>query len=539
MISFTTREEYLKHYPSTNRTINVTTNIDPITYKVSFTDIQNNYNPKGFKKEEKHISVNDTFLIDSFKSGKSPYIKQTIAINNIFNIIKSGNGNKDLINEARSFGKYTKEYDNIKMNLLPSVRFNFNFDTKAADKNIKAATGLIYLDVDDVDLIDNTNPYIFASWKSLSSTGYGILVKIDGLTLDNFSTNYLELSSILGIKSDIGAKKATQQTILSYDEHIYINNSSLGYKAKGKVSFTDIKANEVQEKEEKHISVNDTFLDYTGTTRFNNINEYFEDDTPYIVFSGAKENMTIPFIPKSIIGNRTNNMFAYLSQIALLNTNSNFNFIKAVANTFNKNCHPKLSEEKVISIVNNVIKKKSTNELLVNKNRQRRIIFNPKIKMDKKEKQKIIAVEVGQVRTEKTKQEIYNIIENWNFTENGKINQNKIAAISGKGIATIKRYWNDFKSYVKELNSDNQKDVVEPEIDMLAAQAFADSFVNKIISRNEEKIKQEIESVNDVDNLFEVLKQSPMKEIHKLSIYDDIKNGTIKTLVQLEERIAA
>ena len=89
------------------------------------------------------------------------------------------------------------------------------------------------------------------------------------------------------------------------------------------------------------------------------------------------------------------------------------------------------------------------------------------------------------------------------------------------------------------IKTEVKKDVVEPEIDMVAAQAFADSFVNKIISRNEEKIKQDKESVNDVDNLFAVLRQSPMKEIHKLSIYDDIKNGTIKTLVQLEERIAA
>lgn len=427
-----------------------------LNQKVSFTDIK--YGAQ--KEEEKHIRVNDTFYVDYFKCGKSPYVKRTISIEDIFEIIKTGDGNQELITEARNFGKNTQEYDAIKINQLPSVRFNFNFNTKAADRNIKAATGLIYIDIDDVDSIDNNNHFIFASWKSLSSTGYGILVKIDGLTLDNFSTNYLEVSTILGIKSDIGAKKATQQTILSYDANIYVNNSSSVFTAKQKVSFSRIKCG-AQKKREKHIRVNDTFSDYTGTTRFNNFSDYFEDgddETPFRVFTEKKQRMSIPFIPKSVVGNRTNNMFAYVSQVAINNASSNFNFLKAVANTFNKYCYPNLSDDKVDAIVNNVLKKKENNEILLNENVERRLIFNPncKIKLTKEEKQKIVAGEVGKIRTEKTKKQIYDVLENWDFENNGAINQNKVADVSGKAIATIKRNWSDFKDYVKELNADYQ-----------------------------------------------------------------------------------
>ncbi|QIH37875.1 hypothetical protein G7A72_03245 [Flavobacterium sp. Sr18] len=89
------------------------------------------------------------------------------------------------------------------------------------------------------------------------------------------------------------------------------------------------------------------------------------------------------------------------------------------------------------------------------------------------------------------------------------------------------------------IKTEVKKEAVEPEIDLVAAQAFADAFLNKIKTRTEEKIQEEIDSVNDIDNLFEVLKQSPMKEIHKLSIYDDIKDLKIKTLEALNIRIAS
>jgi len=409
------------------------------------------------KKEEgkKHIEPNEgSIRINIHKHGHSPYIKDTISIEEVLMKIKNGNGNVDLINEAREVGKGTDRYESIKMRELPSVSFNFNFYGKIAKDNIKASTGLIYIDIDGVEVLDNTNPLIYASWKSLSNTGFGLLVKVEGLTPDNFQHNYREVTKALGVESDPGANKGTQQNILSYDRNIYMNTSSTIYKATNESpSLGSIKK---KEKGRKHIGLNEGgFEEYTGKVRFSNINEYFDndDETKFKVFEN-KEGIIMPFIPKSTVGTRSYNMFSYLSQVALLNPETGFKFLKSVADTFNTRCFPNLAEDKVQAIVNNVIKKRKAGELIANKNQDRRVIFNPNTQMTKKEKQSISAVEVGRIRTAKTNSEIADVIADWDFETNGLISQSKVAKVSGKSKATIERRWSEFKAYVEEQNQD-------------------------------------------------------------------------------------
>lgn len=148
------------------------------------------------------------YKVSKFESAKAPKVKQVLAIEDVLQIIKNGDEHLHIINTARFYGKGSTIYDNIKTNLLPSFRFNFLFEDSASNKNIISSTGLIYLDVDGVDSIP-TNDYIFASWKSLSNTGFGLLVKVDNLTLDNYSNIYNQLTEIIGINSDAGARKAT------------------------------------------------------------------------------------------------------------------------------------------------------------------------------------------------------------------------------------------------------------------------------------------------------------------------------------------
>jgi hypothetical protein len=405
------------------------------------------------KEEEEHIVTNCTFLIDSFKCIKSSNIEKQLTINQIFNKIRTGsNYINDVIN-ARIAGKGTIEYDKIKATKIPTVRFNFNFNISASDINIKAPTGLIYIDLDNTDNIVHTNPYIYSCWKSVSNFGYGILVKVIGLTKDNFGATYKCISKELGIDSDLGAKKATQQTVLSYDPYLYINDNSLEYDAKG--AIPEYKESEApKEKKEKHIVTDCTLLtEHTGEIRFNNIDEYFiDDDSLYKVFKD-KIAIVSPYIRKSVVGERTNNMFAYLSQIALLNPESGFKYLLQLANTYNKYCVPPLAEFKLHAIVNNIIKKRKNNELIVNKNQMRRLLFPPNNTLNKTEKREIINKEIGKIKTDKTQQEIYDIIGSWDFITNGKIDQIKVTNLSGKSIRTIKKYWNHYKQYVKELNN--------------------------------------------------------------------------------------
>lgn len=394
------------------------------------------------------------YIVSKFESAKAPQVKQVLSIEEVLQIIKKGDDNLPLIKLAREYGKDSSQYDNIKTNTLPTFRFNFLFDGSASNKNITSPTGLIYLDVDGSDSIPQSD-YIFASWKSLSNTGFGILVKVDNLTITNYSDVYNQLSDLLGIGSDAGARKATQQTVLSFDSDLYHNPNSLVF------HFTEIKkvSNAPILKERKGcIGTDDTFLGFnTDDIRFNNIGDYFTGDYEDVEYRVFDEKILIcnPFIPRvTKEGNRNSRMFYLLSQYGLLNPNAGKPFLKSIAGTINKRMLPLLSENEIDSICDSIVRKREEGTLTMFYNEERRLLFNPKIQIPIKEKMKIVNTALGKMKSKLTEETIYIALENWDFDEYGKITQIKVAELLGKSEATVKRYWEAFKSYVVDLNND-------------------------------------------------------------------------------------
>ena len=168
------------------------------------------------------------FQITHYANVKDPKVQDVVSLESVLQIIKNGDANLPLIQSARLVGKSSHLYDTIKTSSLPTFRFNFLFDESAANNNITEPTGLIYLDCDNTDTVPDS-PYILAKWKSLSNIGFGILIKVNGLTLENYTDTYNHLSELTGIFSDSGARKATQQTVLSHDPNLYYNPDSLLY----------------------------------------------------------------------------------------------------------------------------------------------------------------------------------------------------------------------------------------------------------------------------------------------------------------------
>jgi len=390
-------------------------------------------------------------IINQFINGKTPFINKNLTIDEVLSTIKHGDSNLQTILDIRKLGKSSPVYQEIKINKIPTFRFNFNFISRASNSTIDKPTGLIYIDVDDTTDIDLTNPYIYSSWKSLSETGLGILVKVDGLSSSNFKETYKAIGDRLGVNIDLGACKATQQNVLSFDSSLYKNNESLTFQAiDKKVSSSVIQEGE---KREGLITLNDTFLN-SDKIRFNNIDDYFKkNDSDYIVFD-EKKKLCIPFIPKKIdVGNRNKTMFSVLSQYALLNPTMEIGFLTACANEINNHFTQKYEEEKIKSIVGSVVKKRFEGTLEPYLNKERKIIFNPDKKIPSKEKQKITAVLMGKIKTDKTQRDINDVIDDWNFQNDGKITQKKISIKLAKSIATIKRNWTPFKEFVSELNN--------------------------------------------------------------------------------------
>jgi len=401
------------------------------------------------------------FTIQQFKNCENPNVSSNYDIKEILNIIKYGNDTLPLVKSARAYGKPSYNYKIIKDKQLPSFRYNFNFNGYATNKNIISPSGLIYLDFDNINDIPNSD-IIYAKWKSLSTKGFGVIVKVDNLNLNNFSNTYDEIGKQLNILPDPNARKATQQTVLSYDPDLYFNPNSITYTAKN-ISYSDkvkkVPSAHIIKKGERGLLGDDTFLENSNTLRFNNISDYFINrNEEYLVFKD-KIKICEPFI-QSIIerGKRNNIMFFHLSQYKMLNPNINRKTLKTLSETINKRMVPKLSNNEVDSIIKSVFKKyeEGTLELILNK--ERKFLFNPIYKLTREEKMKIVNSLNGELKKEATKETIYNTIETWDFESYGKIIQEKVADVSGFSVTTIKRYWSNFKEFIRELNNDFKLD---------------------------------------------------------------------------------
>ncbi|MEE1897446.1 BT4734/BF3469 family protein [Flavobacterium rakeshii] len=398
------------------------------------------------------------FQITKYAKVKDSKVQDIVSLESILQIIKRGDTNLPFIQSARLVGKSNPLYDIIKTTSLPTFRFNFLFKDSATNNNITEPTGLIYLDCDNTDVVPDSL-YIHAKWKSLSDTGFGILVKVNGLTLENYTDTYNNLSKLIGITSDTGARKVTQQTVLSHDPNLYYNPDSLLFDCteSKKVSCPTIK------KKEKCIGTDETFLNKSNnedTIRFNNIDEYFTGEYSELNYRLFNEKVMIcsPFIPNRIEeGNRNKNLFYLLSQYALLNPHVGKSWLRAIAGTINKKMYPNLSSSEINCVIDSVLTKREDNSLELYLNEERRVLYNPKYLFTKQQKMEIVNRELGKLKSDHTKEIIYLVLEDWDFNTNGKITQKKVARLANRGESTVKSYWSEFKGYIKELNNDYKK----------------------------------------------------------------------------------
>ena len=131
------------------------------------------------------------YHLNYYNNLKSPEIKKTISIEEYVNHIRDGYLTKTILN-ARNEGKGSPKYERAK-NLRPCVTFNFLFDGYKTDNNIISSTGLIYFDIDVSINKQLDYSKILIHHKSFGGNGSVIVVKVNGITEENFTESYTSL----------------------------------------------------------------------------------------------------------------------------------------------------------------------------------------------------------------------------------------------------------------------------------------------------------------------------------------------------------
>lgn len=373
-------------------------------------------------------------MINYYDNIKSPTVKGDIDIYTFLDCIEKPDFNElEKISNAREVYPIDKEeYNKIKSTIC-CYTLNFRFDEYKKTENILDSTGFIYLDVDnEIELINHE--LVFASWLSLSDKGRGYLIKVHGLTTDNFYKTYNEIALLIGIKVDPHANKPTQFTINSYDRDIYINNESKTY-------------NVNLSQKHPHLSNNINRVvtqlgeDYYKL-RFNNYDEVDFKGEEYMYFDTLRSFAEV-FIPKMIPkGKRNNVLFNVGRQIKALNIDIGFDTLERLLTDYNtEHCKPPIPNQEISTIIDNSYSYEG--EPFYNK--ARRYLINKSIVIGKKEQAKLRGKLNARAKTEKTITKLQNIINEWNFEELGKITQKKLKEVSGMNIKTVEKYYKYLK----------------------------------------------------------------------------------------------
>lgn len=396
----------------------------------------------------------------------TPKVKDYTTISEWFDLIKQSDYSQSIL-AVRKHDRESSFYKSQKAT-FPAITYNFNFQKNKNKSNatIAGATGLMYVDIDDLsfDISTLNSLKLFAYHRSLSGLGYVILVQVDGLSLANYDSTYKLILSDLGLTKyyDKNAKKATQFNVLSYDPDIFINYNSFVFSASDELISNDFSPLTVVTKKKKtytttggeEIVNNDKVqLRYDNLDRENIIGNYaFNwDGWEYI-------NAWLPF-NKIKSGKRNSTLLSYTNNLVWLNPDLTERGMENILSVLNaKRCEEPMTVGEIKSIVRCIYRAKADGTLKPIFNlKSRKIVFANQTGLNKDEKFAICRELYNEHRQNQSLQKLNNIIGTWDFNKYGKIGQAVIHENFPINKKTVEKYWFEFKDEVKILNDSYYK----------------------------------------------------------------------------------
>jgi hypothetical protein len=368
----------------------------------------------------------------------------------------------ELVENARSFKKGSFEYQNTKKYKLPAITINFNFSSGyIIGKNVSKPTGYLYIDVDGMTEQDFeiNKTYVCAYWRSLSNKGLTLVVKVDGLTPDNFKIVTEKIAKLLNIPYDPQAVSVERLTVLSYDPNAYYNDHV--------EVFPVVELIPSQNSAVKHSSMRtqifrDTIIKdnsligihCNGKIRYNNLDEVAQglnlkyNDQGVHDCGENKIKYHSAFMPKRVKeGNREKTLNLYAKRLIYLNPDLSIETLSKLIHTANMlNLLVPLENKEVREI----IEKAFNSRKALRTNKTKRFFFQDVTLTPVEKSRKCLDV-LNQEKREKTlakKNQISELFCNWDCHTDGKVTPKKVMDRTGLKKTMVYNYFRDNKNNV-------------------------------------------------------------------------------------------
>jgi hypothetical protein len=155
------------------------------------------------------------------------------------------------------------------------------------------------------------------------------------------------------------------------------------------------------------------------------------------------------YLPKTIKnGKRNATLLSLCNNYVLLNDFLAFGEVFAYIMEQNlEKCSEPLTEAEIKGIVNSVFRYKRDGTLKPQGQRLKKFFYGKHCGMNLQEKIEDVNKCLGEWKREKTASRIYQAIEEWDSLE--RITKKAVCNVTGFSLATIKRYWQQFKEYAE------------------------------------------------------------------------------------------
>lgn len=425
----------------------------------------------------KHFKNTPNTIINICKAVTSRDIIYSVKdLKEFIDLVKSDDKPENLtIKNLRTFKEKKSEFKKIKLTQISSAILHFNYaNNKMVSENTKNPTGYLFFDIDN-DASDvlkqqlDSNQYIAAYWKSVSNTGFGLAVRVSGITPFNYLDACKYIRRILKLPIDEKAHSIDRLTVLSYDPNAVYKPTSTIIDI-NPVNFENAIPRKISKNQKKSIqplfrntinkdkSLLGIHCDGKITIRYNNLDEVTENMEFHYNNNGIhdcgenKVEYINAYMPKNVkIGNRERTLGLYAKNLLFLNPNITKELLyKIVSNVNMRNLLNPLDYKEVQNIVTKTYSKKSEFNSHSKKNKRfffRDITLTP---VEKSRKCLEVLNKEKRQKTEKKKNMISEIFCNWNCNESGKITPKKVMEL-GNGILKKTLVYNYFR--------DNKKDI--------------------------------------------------------------------------------